>query len=452
MRIDDIIAGTHVHLVGIGGVSMSALAEVLHQKGVIVSGSDGARSSTLDHLVSLGIKIFVGHSAKQVESDVACLIRSAAIGDENPEVVEALSRHLDVFARAEAWGWIMKGYENALCVAGTHGKTTTTAMSAEIFLTAQHDPTVMIGGVLPSMGASHRTGKGDTIIVESCEYCNSFHHFFPTVAVLLNIDEDHVDFFDGLDQIKASFSTFLKKVPPDGKIFVCGDDPIALEVASSFPHYMVGLEKGDVCTSGLVWKNGYPTFSLIYLGLKMGEITLKVAGEHNLRNALAAAGTALYLGVDFRSVAEGLGKFTGAGRRFERKGRYHGVEVIDDYAHHPTEIAALLSAVRKLDYNRIFCVFQPHTYTRTKAFFSDFVSVLSGGEIVILLDIYAAREPFTKEISSQMLADYIPNSRYFSDREDAISHLKQVAEQGDLILTIGAGDVYLVGEQLVENI
>lgn len=449
MKIDDISTDTQVHLIGIGGVSMAALAEVLHQKGAKVTGSDGVASAAVSHLRSIGIPIYIGHNARQVGKKVACIIRSAAIRDDNPEIVEARRREIPVFERAQAWGAIMRQYENALCIAGTHGKTTTTAMCAQIFLAAMRDPTVMLGGVLPSIGAGHCMGSGDTIILESCEYCNSFHHFFPTVAILLNIDEDHMDFFGSIDDIKQSFSTFLTKLPEDGIVYVCADDPIACEVAAPFPHFTYGLEQGDIYAKNLVWKKGFPTFTLIYRGMRMEKITLKVPGEHNVRNALAAAATALYLGVDIADVVRGLGEFRGAGRRFEHKGRYQGVDIIDDYAHHPTEIAALLQSVRKLEYNRVYCVFQPHTYSRTKAFFDDFVKVLSQGEPIILLDIYAAREEDTGDISSEMLYDRVLGSRYFKTQEEAIEHLKKFVQQGDLILTVGAGDVYKLGEAML---
>lgn len=442
--------GTTVHFIGIGGVSMSPLAQVLHHRGLTVTGSDGQDSSATEHLRSLGIPVVVGHKAEHLGSP-DYVIRTAAVHDDNPEVAEAHRRNIPVYQRAEGWGAIMAEYENALCIAGTHGKTTTTAMCSQIFLEAEKDPTIMLGGVLPRLGAGHHIGTGDTIILESCEYCNSFHHFQPTVAVILNIEEDHLDFFKDLEEVKASFRTFAEKVPQNGLLLVCEDDDCALDTVKDLPHLSYGISQGDIHTTDLEWENGFPRFQLVYQGKPQGTLQLQVPGEHNLRNALAAASVALHLGIATEHIVSALESFTGAGRRFQHKGEIHGATIVDDYAHHPTELQALLSGVKKLPYQRVLLAFQPHTYTRTKAFFHEFAQVLSQADQVFLLDIYAAREPDTGEISSQMLAQHIPHCQLTGNHQATVEALREMAAPGDLILTVGAGDVYLVGEALAKG-
>lgn len=437
-------------MVGIGGVSMSPLAQTLLKQGVIVTGSDSAESPAVQELRTLGIPVTIGHDASQL-GQPDCIIRTAAAKDDNPEISYARSHQIPVFERAEGWGAIMQGYKNALCIAGTHGKSTTTAMSTQIFLAAQKDPTFMLGGNVPSLGKGFSIGEGDTIIVESCEYCNSFHHFFPTVAVVLNLEADHLDFFKDEEEVKESFRTFLKKVPDTGHILVCGEDNNCLEVAKDFPHSTYGVDSGDICCKNLTWNQGYPTFTLVHQGKELLEITLQVVGRHNLLNALAAAGSSLALGISPTDIATGLQEFSGVGRRFQKKGTFQGATVVDDYAHHPTELEALYQAVEKLDYSRTICAFQPHTFTRTKAFFKEFAQVLSQFDQVILVDIYSAREKDLGEVSSQMLADAIPNAIYGGNLEKTTQTLRTLAQEGDLILTVGAGDVFKIGESLVDS-
>ncbi len=443
--------GSKVHMVGIGGVSMAPLAEVLQSRGVVVTGSDGQESQAVRHLRSLGIPVDIGHKAEQV-GDADYILRTAAAKDDNPEIAYARQHNIPVYERAQGWGAIMQGYKNALCLAGTHGKTTTTAMSAQIFLEADRDPTLMLGGVLPRLGSGHCMGEGDTIILESCEYCNSFHHFFPTVAVILNIEADHLDYFKDLEEIIASFRTFAQKVPETGLILVCGEDENAKKAVKNLPHLTYGVDSGDIHAQNITWEKGFPAFDLVYQGETKGRITLQVPGRHNILNALAAATSSLFLGVPMDKIASGLASFTGAGRRFQHKGEYKGATIMDDYAHHPTELEALLSAVKKLDYQRIIIAFQPHTFTRTKAFFQEFADVLSQADQVLLVDIFAAREPDTGEISSQMLAEKIPHSLYTGTQENTVKALQEMAKSGDLILTVGAGDVYQIGEILVKSV
>ncbi|MBS5549730.1 MAG: UDP-N-acetylmuramate--L-alanine ligase [Oscillospiraceae bacterium] len=444
--------GAHAHLVGIGGVSMSPLAEVLHGAGVTITGSDMHDSETVEHLRSLGIPVVIGHRGESVQG-AGCVIRTAAVHDDNPEIAAARAAGIPVFERAEAWGAIMRHYQNALCVAGTHGKTTTTSMCTQIFLAAQRDPTVMIGGTLPALGAGHRVGKGDTIILESCEYCNSFLSFFPTVAVILNVDADHLDFFKDLEDVKHSFRRFAQLVPEGGAVIADGDDANTMDALKGLekPMLTFGLERGDIHTSNLTYEKGVGSFDLIYRGENLGRIILQVPGVHNVCNALAAAGAALQLKVPFAAIQEGLHAFTGAGRRFERKGEYHGAVLYDDYAHHPGELRALLSTVKTLGYDRVVCAFQPHTYSRTKELFDDFVEVLKLPDKVLLAEIFAARETDTLGISSKDLAGRIPGAEYCPTLEDVTDRLAQLAQPGDLLLTVGAGDIHVAGERLLER-
>ena len=447
-----IAPGRRAHLVGIGGVSMSPLAEVLHKAGMVITGSDMKESATVEHLRALGIPVAIGHRAENI-GQAELVIRTAAVHDSNPEIAAARAAGVPVFERAQAWGAIMRGYKNALCISGTHGKTTTTSMCTHIIMAAQMDPTVMIGGTLPLLGSGYRVGHGDTIILESCEYCNSFLSFFPTVAVILNIEADHLDFFKDLDDVEHSFRAFADRVPENGLIVANADDANTMHTLEGErrPVLTFGLAQGDVHAAGLTWDRGLPAFDVIYRGEFFTHVELHVPGEHNVKNALAAAAAAIALAVDPRAVSDGLAAFRGAGRRFEHKGSYHGAEVYDDYAHHPGELQALLTAARTLGYERIICAFQPHTYTRTKALFDDFVQVLQEPDVTLLAEIFAAREVNDIGISSRDLAARIPGSEYYATLPEVTERLRQLARPGDLILTVGAGDIYTVGEALVKG-
>ena len=444
--------GRRVHLSGIGGVSMCPLAEVLHGMGLQVQGSDMSDSATVKHLRSLGIPVHVGHVAQDIQG-AEFLIRTAAIHDDNPEIAAARAHGIPVFERAEAWGAIMQQYENALCIAGTHGKTTTTSMSTHIFMAAEKDPTVMIGGTLPMLHSGYRVGRGDTIILESCEYCNSFLHFFPTVAVILNVEADHLDFFKDLADVEHSFRAFAQLVPPEGHVVANADDPGVREALEGIDRFSFGLEAPEADCRGvnLRWDHGLPSFDVVIRGQVYTHLDLQVGGKHNVYNALAAASAAYLLGIPGGAVKAGLEAFTGAGRRFEYKGEYNGAKVYDDYAHHPGELHALLDMARSLGYERIVCAFQPHTYSRTKALFDEFVQELRRPDVVILAEIYAAREKNTIGITSADLAREIPGAICCPTLEAVTDALAQAARPGDLILTVGAGDIYTAGEALVRR-
>ena len=446
-----IAPGRRVHLAGIGGVSMSPLAEVLHGMGLSVQGSDQSDSAAVEHLRALGISIHVGHEARDIEG-AEFLIRTAAIHDDNPEIAAARRAGVPVFERAEAWGAIMQQYENALCIAGTHGKTTTTSMATHIFMAAGADPTVMIGGTLPMLHSGYRVGKGQTIILESCEYCNSFLSFFPTVAVVLNIEEDHLDFFKDLGEIKASFRRFAQLALPEGRVVANADDTNAMDALRGLPLFTFGCSEGADCRAErLTWNQGRGEFDVAVNGRLYTRLSLGVAGRHNVYNALAAAAAAYVLGLPGEAVRRGLESFSGAGRRFEYKGEINGARVYDDYAHHPGELHALLEMARTLDCKRVICAFQPHTYTRTRALFGDFVRELKAADVVVLSEIFAAREKNTIGISSRDLAGEIPGAIYCPTLAGAEETLRELARPGDLILTVGAGDIYTVGEALVKR-
>jgi len=447
---DYLVPGRRAHLVGIGGVSMSPLAEVLKGMGMAITGSDRTEGAAVAHLRSLGIPVAIGHRAENV-GNAELVIRTAAAHDDNPEIAAARAQGVPVFERAQAWGCLMRGYKNALCISGTHGKTTTTSMCAHILMAANRDPTVMIGGTLPLLGAGHRVGHGDTILLESCEYCNSFLSFFPTIAVILNIEADHLDFFRDLEDVERSFRAFADLVPPNGLIVANRDDANTMSTLAGETRPMVtfGLEEGDIHAAGLVWDRGIPSFDIVYRDQVFTRVTLAVPGEHNVRNALAAAAAAIALSVPPQAVAGGLNSFRGAGRRLEHKGSCRGAQVYDDYAHHPGELRALLTTVRTLGYRRIICAFQPHTYSRTEALFDQFVEVLQLPDVTLLAEIFAARETNVHGTSSRDLAARIPGSRYFPTLDGLTDYLRQIARPGDLILTVGAGDIYTVGEALV---
>ena len=444
--------GKRGHLIGAGGVSMAPLAEVLAGMGLVIDGSDMAESEKTRYLRSLGIDIKIGHSAMNVAPDIQFVVRTAAVRDDNPEIVEAKARGVPVFERAQAWGAIMKDYDNALCIAGTHGKTTTTSMCTHILMAAERDPTVMIGGTLPLLHAGHRVGGGDTIILESCEYHDSFLYFQPTIAVILDIEADHLDYFSGLEDVKRSFREFASKVPEHGRIVANIDDRNTMDALEPLGRelFTFGLtEKADVYARNIRRVGANSEFDIYCHGKFFTSVTLHIPGMHNVKNALAATAACICLGVRPNAVKYGLAGFNGAGRRFEFKGKYNGADVYDDYAHHPGELKALLDAVEPLGYKRTILVFQPHTYTRTAALFDDFIEQLQRPDLTFLPEIYAAREHNTMGISSADLAQHIEGCRFFTRFEEIEACLKETARPGDIILTVGAGDVFKIGEHLV---
>ena len=447
-----ILSGKRAHLVGIGGVSMSPLASVL-AKYVPLSGSDIRESAVIEELRSKGITVHIGHSAGNV-TGADFVIRTAAAREDNPEIIYARENSIPVFERAEAWGVIMRNYKNALCISGTHGKTTTTSMATHILMAAHADPTVMIGGTLPLIHAGYRVGGGDTIVLESCEYYDSFLSFFPTVAVVLDIDADHLDYFKDLDAIKVSFRRFASLVPDKtGFVIYNCDDANTVEALSGLERKLVSFGLGEnalVRAANITHSDNVTEFDILANGENYSHVSLHVPGLHNVKNALAAAAAAWVLGIDGDAVSRGLSTFGGAERRFQYKGSCNGALVYDDYAHHPQELHALIDAVLPLRKNRVIIAFQPHTYTRTKALFSDFVSELSRCDKVFLAEIYAAREQNTVGISSADLQKELPGSVFCPTFPELAAALEREAQPGDIILTVGAGDIYTVGEMIAK--
>lgn len=447
--------GRKGHLIGIGGVSMSSLAEVLSGMGITITGSDmNENNPNVISLRKKNIPIFIGHNPENIGADVDFIVRTAAVHDDNPEIIRAHEMGIPVFERTQAWGAISKDYTNALCISGTHGKTTTTSMCTHILMAAEKDPTVMIGGTLPLLKAGHRVGHGNTIIMEACEYYNSFLSFHPTVAVILNIEADHLDFFKDLEDVEKSFRAFAERTPESGTVVVNRDDKNTMDTIRGINRNVVtfGLTpEADVYAENIKFKGANSRFDIMYKGQLFTDVILHVPGLHNIKNALAATAACISVGIRPSSVKYGLAGFNGAGRRFEFKGKFNGADIYDDYAHHPGELKALLDAVQMLNYKRSIVVFQPHTYSRTAALFDDFVEQLKRPDVLLLAEIFAARETNTIGISSGDLAKKIGRASFIPSFDGIENVLRAIARPGDIILTVGAGDVYKIGENIAED-
>lgn len=446
----------HVHFIGIGGISMSALAELLLSRNFKVSGSDGSASALTAHLESLGARISIGQSASNIEDDTDVVVYTAAIHPDNPEYAEAVRRGLPMMSRAALLGQLMKQYELPLAVAGTHGKTTTTSMVSEILMHCDTDPTLLVGGILDSIGGNLRKGSDKYFVAEACEYTNSYLEFFPKVSIILNIEEDHLDFFKDLEDIRNSFRRFADLLPEDGTLIINSDIERLDEFLSGLKCRVITFghaASSDYHAEDIGYdSSGHPFYTLCH-GNEKFKVSLGVVGEHNVYNSLAAIAAAELFGLDRVKTLEALKDFSGTERRFEIKGNIGGIKIIDDYAHHPSEIASTLKAMEKYPHNKLWCIFQPHTYTRTKAFLHEFAAALKAADTVILADIYAARETDTLGVSSKDIAELINaaggNALYFSYFDDIENYLLQHASDGDVILTMGAGDVYKIGEHLL---
>ena len=443
-----LVPGSHVHLVGIGGVSMRPLGLVLKGMGMKVTGSDMSASEGTRELEAKGIPVTIGHNAENIQG-ADCIIRTAAAHNDNPEIAAARASGIPVFERAQAWGEIMRSYKNAVCVSGTHGKTTTTSMLTHILMEADLDPTVMIGGYLPLLHASHRVGHGDTILLESCEYCDSFLNFFPTLALVLNVEEDHLDYFKDLADIQKSFHKFAEMATFG--VVANGDDPHTVQALEGIDYVTFGLGEGNRIHAANMcpdWRH----FDVLCDGEFYCHLDMGVLGRHNAMNALAASAAAWMMGIPGQAVSRGLVSFHGAGRRMEFKGKFHGADVYDDYAHHPDEVAATISAVRNaMPGRRLVLAFQPHTYSRTSALFDDFVRELSRADVLVLAEIYAARERNTIGISSADVAEKIPGAVFCETLPEVTEYLRQNVREGDVVLTMGAGDIFRAGEALLKS-
>ncbi len=448
-----------IYFIGIGGISMSGLAEILLSEGFTVSGSDRAPSDLTRMLEDRGVNVFYGQKKENLTKDIDLVVYTAAIKSDNPELLAAHKLNIPMLTRAELLGQMMKNYETPVAVSGTHGKTTTTSMISQILLSAEADPTLSIGGIYRPIGGNIRVGASELFVTEACEYTNSFLSFFPKIGIILNIEEDHLDFFKDLADIRNSFHRFAQLLPADGTLIINGDIERCEELTKGLSCKVItyGLSSGsDYSASQVTYdESGFPSFILSRQSGGERKFSLRVHGDHNILNALAAIALADLLGLSDEVIHAGLAAFTGTDRRFEYKGQVNGVNIIDDYAHHPTEIRATLSAAAQYPHRRLWCVFQPHTYTRTKAFLEEFASALSLADEIILADIYAAREKDTLGISSETLQEKIRSlghsCHYFPTFEAIENYLLKNCTKDDLLITMGAGDVVKVGENLLQK-
>ena len=447
----------HVYFMGIGGVSMSGLADILHTEGFTISGSDNKESDYTRELSAKGISILYGQKAENITADLDLVVYTAAIRDDNPEFLAAKAMGIPMLTRAELLGQIMENYQSSIAISGTHGKTTTTSMMSQILLEAKLDPTISVGGIMPAIQGNIRVGGSEHFITEACEYTNSFLHFYPKYAVILNAEAEHLDFFKDLADVRNSFHRFAHNVKEDGAIIINGEIPDYMELVSDVPCKVITYGLSSECdfyaTDISYNEKACPSFTIMTHGQKLMEISLNVPGEHNVSNALASVALSEEMKLDHTAVIAGLAKFGGAERRFQYKGVVDGVTIIDDYAHHPTEIHATLSAARNYPHKRLVLVFQPHTYSRTKAFLQEFADVLSMADLVILADIYAAREKNTYGITSKDLLAKLKEkgtqAYYFPSFEEIEKFLLKNCMNGDLLITMGAGNVVEIGESLL---
>ena len=453
-----IINEKKVHFIGIGGISMSGLARILRTLGIAVSGSDRTNSEALNRLRLLGVDVFIGHKAGQ-HGDASLVVYTPAIAEDNPELSAARQANIPTIRRDELLGRIIRQYKTSIGIAGMHGKSTCTSMTATVLLECHKDPTIHIGAVLPSIGGSVRVGGNEFFVTEADEYKESFLKFPPTVAVLLNIDEDHLDYYRDINHIIEAFTKYVALLPAGGACIANGDDPLAVQVmkGAPCPGHTFGL--GEDCE----WRavdivadpQGCHRFTVLHNGERSGEVALSVPGRHHVYNALAAIAASVLCGVDPEQAAQALAHYVGAERRFMLVGAADGCEVYHDYAHHPAEIRATLEAAALRPHNRLWCVFQPHTYTRTKALFQQFASCFAKADQVVLTDIYAAREPDPGDIHSTQLCDAINGKlgagrcRYAPTLADAAALVKAERQPGDLILTVGAGDIEGINKMLL---
>ena len=448
----------HVYFMGIGGISMSGFAELLHAKGFTVSGSDQQESKLTKHLESLGITVKYGQCKENITPDIDLVVYTAAISDTNEEYMAAKEAGIPMMDRAEMVGQVMKNYPRAIAVSGTHGKTTTTSMVSHILLAADLDPTISVGGILKAIHGNLRIGHSDNFVTEACEYTNSFLKFHPTINLILNIEEDHMDFFKDLADIRNSFKKFTALLPENGLLIINGNIDNYKEIADccqgQVTTYSISDQNCDYYATNITYDElGHGSFDVMEKGTLLTHIKLSVVGEHNISNALSAIALARYLDISIEAIQKGLSAFEGTDRRFEYKGELGGITIIDDYAHHPTEIAATLEAAKKYPHKTTWCVFQPHTYTRTKAFLDEFAQALSKADKVVLADIYAAREVDPGDISSADIMEKIKElgteAYYFPTFDEIENFLLKNCVTGDLLITMGAGDIVKVGESLL---
>jgi UDP-N-acetylmuramate--alanine ligase len=454
-----------IHFIGIGGISMSGFAEYLHTLGFKLSGSDNHQSKITDHLVELGIEFFLGQRAANITPDIDLVVYTAAIMEDNEEYQEVIRRNIPMLNRAEMIGQLMLNFENAVAVSGTHGKTTTTSMLSLIFMEGELDPTISVGGILDAIGGNIRMGNSEHFLIEACEYTNTFLEFNPKRSIILNVDADHLDFFKDLEDIRNSFHMFAKRLPKDGQLFINGEIDRFEEFTSDLecevltygildPAYRKGNIAYDIAADKISFDDkSTSTFDLYYKGEFIDRLQLNVIGIHNISNSLPAIGVALQVGIPLEKIKKALYSFKNSKRRLEYKGEIGGVTIIDDYAHHPTEVIATLTAAKNYPHEVLWCVFQPHTYSRLKQHLTEFAEALSLADHVVLTDIYASREKDPGDISSKDLLRELEKLgtevHYFPCFDEVENYLLQNCMNGDLLITMGAGDIVSVGENLL---
>ncbi len=446
-----------LHFVGIGGIGMSGIAEILIDQGFAITGSDRASSDNTERLASLGARIFIGHKPSNVEPDVDALVYSSAVQPDNPEVMEAQRRKLPVIRRAEMLAEVMR-LKYGIGIAGTHGKTTTTSMVSLVLMEGGVDPTVIVGGRLHGLaGSNARLGKGDFIVVEADEYDRSFLSITPTIAVLTTLETDHLDCYRDLEDIKGAFIQFANKVPFYGFVVLCLDEPALQDIMPRIKKKIItyGLNgQADLQAVEISHRHNETTFIVLHEGKELGEIHLQIPGRHNVQNALAAIAVGLELKVPFARVKAGIEKFTGVFRRWEVKAEINGMTIVDDYAHHPTEIRATLAGAKAGWRRRLVCVFQPHLYSRTRDFYDEFGRSFFNADVLVLTDVYPAREEPIQGVSGELIANAAKEFghkqvHYVPDKKDVPAYLMRIAKKGDIIITMGAGDIWKYGEEFI---
>lgn len=457
LNIDSLIPNAKIHFIGIGGISMSGLAQIMHHRGFIVSGSDMKTSQTTNYLQSIGITVFYGHHQEHIKEDIDYVVYTAAIEENNPELIAAKKYAKYVFTRSEFLGFIMKSYDYPICISGTHGKTTTTSMLSHALLAANLEPTITVGGILKEIEGNIRLGGTRYFITEACEYCDSFLDFFPKIGIILNIEEDHMDYFKDIHQIRSSFQKFASKIPADGFLAINGatdnlDDFLKtvqckVETFGFDPAY-------DWYADNIIFnEKACAEFDIYYKNNFYEHVALSIPGKHNICNCLAVCSIIHFLSIDKDTFCSSLHSFYGANQRFEIKGQIHDITIVDDYAHHPTEIAATLSVACAYPHNEIYLIFQPHTYTRTKAFLTDFARALLPADHIIVTDIYAAREKDPGDIHAKDIVREIQKlgkeALYLSDFDQIANYLLEHAVSHDLIITMGAGNVNRIADILL---
>lgn len=452
-KIKDMLADCKsIFFIGVGGINMSSLALISKKLGYKVGGSDRTRTQLTEKLSDSGIEIFYSHSSDNVDNYDA-VVYTVAISEDNPEYNNAKGRNIPCISRADFLGFLMTGYSRRIGISGMHGKSTCTSMCASVFINAETDPTVLSGAVLKSMGGAYRIGDNSNFIFEACEYMDSFLDFYPTIAVILNVELDHVDYFESMEHIYSSFGKFADiAFAENGCVVYNADDNNVIKAIEKSKGRKIGFSTLDkdamfyadnICFSG-----GYPEFDVKLSGEDFCHIRLSVSGEHNVYNALATCAVAYLCGIGGAKISEGLFEYTGADRRMEYKGKWCGADVYDDYGHHPTEIKKTLEGAVKLGYNRVYCVFQPHTYSRTAGLFDELITSFDCVDKVIIADIYAAREIDNGEVSAKKVADHLKNGKYVGDMSHIAEYLTNELRDGDLLVVMGAGDIYKLFDKM----